>query len=410
MIADLHLSGERHAALLFAFQQDPGAPPQPDAAEPDLEVAASSPGAQPLYRVAPAEVAAQTTRPDVSIAVWRICPDAQDHSRLRAGLAALLDDVHRVLRQPVSVQCHGVFLDALSAGERQALVARDGQALDGNAGDLLVCPKPHIGPWRIDLVSRAHHCCQDGTVCHIAGRPDARKPLRPPRSADDLLNELQHLFEGSEAEPLDPETVSTIARRVEELTRRFAEVAGAYRQIEVYYHRLRDLGMMRTLDLLGPAERESLALAIFLIEQLDTIGASDYSAPAIHVSSVMEIEVKRRIFGCPGLVGQAGDPKRQTLGTLPYMRRRPEETEGDWHRILAYVDAHWNGHIDPDDPETAITFDDFVKTLDTIAQLRNKAAHTSRLSRDEYRWLFGTVCQSGKLRIGALNVLLLAWQ
>ena len=35
------------------------------------------------------------------------------------------------------------------------------------------------------------------------------------------------------------EAVSAIARQVEDLTRRFAEIAGAYKRIEVYYHRRR---------------------------------------------------------------------------------------------------------------------------------------------------------------------------
>jgi hypothetical protein len=75
--------------------------------------------------------------------------------------------------------------------------------------------------------------------------------------------------------------------------------------------------MRETFDLLGPAEQESLALAIFLTDQLFRVRASDYSAPAIHLSSVIEIDVKRRIFACPGLEGDAAHPKKQTLGTLP---------------------------------------------------------------------------------------------
>ncbi|MEI8307866.1 MAG: hypothetical protein WCF99_12465 [Chloroflexales bacterium] len=75
--------------------------------------------------------------------------------------------------------CHGVFLATLSA-EGQPLVNRWGKAIESTANDLLICPKPHIGPWHVDIVSREQHCCQDGRLCHIVGRADARKPIRPP--------------------------------------------------------------------------------------------------------------------------------------------------------------------------------------------------------------------------------------
>jgi len=320
----------------------------------------------------------------------------------------VLDDAHRRLRAPQMPRCHGIFLDALSAAERDGGVDRYGEALEGPAEELLVCPKPHIGAWRVDLVSRERHCCQDARLCHIVGRPDARKPVRPPRSAEELLRELQHLF--TSADDLDPEAVSAIARQVEGVTRRFAELAGAYKRIEVYYNRLRDMGMHRTLSLLGAAERESLALAVFLVEQLDSIGASDYSAPAIHVSSVVEVEVKRRIFACPGLESEVAHHKNQTLGRLPFMRWKPQLFSGDWERIVAHAAAHWNGNVDPDDPDATLLFDTLITELDAVKEVRNKAAHTSPVARTEYEKLFRITCQSGRLKFGALNVLLLAWQ
>ncbi len=161
---------------------------------------------------------------------------------------------------------------------------------------------------------------------------------------------------------------------------------------------------------MGAAERESLGLAIFLLEQLDSIGASDYSAPAIHFSSVIEIEVQRRVFACPDLIGDLSKPKRQTLGTLPWMRQNPELTEGNWERLQAYVAAHWNAQIDADDPGRTVSFDQFVtKALNRIAQLRNQAAHTHPVSRKEYSELQRIMLQGGALSDGALNALLLAW-
>jgi hypothetical protein len=319
----------------------------------------------------------------------------------------------RQLRTPQVPRCGGIFLDTLSAAEQSGFVDRYGAPISGTADELLLCRKPHIGAWRVDLVSREQHCCQDARLCHIIGligRPDARKPVRPPRSAEELLRELQHLFANADRGDLDPEMVGVIAQRVESMTRRFAELTGAYKQIEVYYNRLRDMGMHRTLQLLGGAERESLALAVFLVEQLDAIGANDYSAPAIHVSSVVELEVKRRVFACPGLVSEVALHRNQTLGRLPFMRWKPQLFNGDWERIVEHAAAHWHGNIDPDDPAAALLFDTLISELDAVKEVRNKAAHTTPVRRAEYEKLFRIACQSGKLKFGALNVLLLAWR
>jgi hypothetical protein len=179
----------------------------------------------------------------------------------------------------------------------------------------------------------------------------------------------------------------------------------------VYEQRVRDMGMEQTFDSLGKPERESLVLAFFLVEQLDEIGAQDFSAPAIHLSSVMELEVQRRIFACPGLVGPIAEPRNQTLGKLPWMRREPELTDGNWYRITAYVAARWNEQIDPDDSTRSVAFDTLVaRALSRISQLRNQAAHTHPVSRKEYGELQRIMLQSNPLPCGALTALLRAWR
>jgi hypothetical protein len=394
MLADLTLLGEPYGVLLFALLTGPA----------DEKTGTGMSG----YHLAPMPGHDQTITPDQRVAIQQLLPE----SDVRAILTALLDDTHARLHSPRVPACHGIFLDSLSAAEQTTLRDRAGAALAGGADDLLLCPKPHIGPWRVDLVSRAQHCCQDGHLCHIVGRPDSRKPVRPPRSAEELLNELQQMFEGDEGEALDDTTVQAIAHRVEGITRRFAEIAGVYRRIEVYTNRLRDMGLHRTLDLLGRAEQESLALALFLVEQLDSIGAQDYSAPAIHVSSVLEIENRTRVFQCPDLLGFGAQPKQQTLGTLPGMRQRRStdaDAQHNWQQITTYAARHWQGAVLPDEPDEVLLFDDYVKQLDEIAQMRNKAAHTHPVARDSYARLFRITCQAGRLKIGALNALLLAW-
>jgi len=396
MIADLALLGEPYGVLLFAFLS--GATTNTDIA--DLMPQRLAPTIGQEQTLTPQEIGVRQLRPVL---------DA-DLASLDTLLRGLLNDAHARLAPTRAPACHGIFLDALSVGEPVGIVDRYGAAINAAADELLICPKPHIGAWRVDLVSRTRHCCQDARLCHIVGQPLARPPVRPPRSAAELLRELQHVFDRAGDAQLDDAAVSAIARQVEDLTRRFAEIAGAYKRIEVYYHRLRDMGMEQTFDRLGATERESLGLGIFLLEQLDSIGASDYSAPAIHFSSVIEIEIQRRVFACPDLVGDLSRPKKQTLGILPWMRQNPDLTEGNWERLQQYVAAHWNEQIDPDDLGRSVSFDQLIaKALNRISQLRNQAAHTHPVSRKEYSELQRIMLQGGSLTCGALNALLLAW-
>lgn len=437
MLADLTLLGESLGVLLFAFLT-PGMPESPpmnaddhDSNRPPMNAAQPQMPADPTrthetisenqsdprhqrplhqsYQITPDPQRNQPLMPDQTVTMQPLCPAWEQHTgAVQRVLQALLEMAHARLQQPRRPVCRGVFLDTLSVTDQPGLTDRAGRPLDVPADDLLLCPKPHIGPWRVDLVSRSRHCCQDATRCHIIGQATAQKPVRPPRTAEDLLKELQQIVAAPDAD-LDEETVGAIARRVEQVTRRFAEIAGAYRRIEVYYHRLRDMGMARTLDRLGTVERESLALAVFLIEQLDSVGARDYSAPVIHVASVLELELQRRLRACPGLTGTAFPHGKPTLGTLPFMRRHPERTGGDWAHLQHYLATRWQAHVDPDDPTVQITFDEVVTVLDDIKVVRNQAAHTNPVTRESYSRLFRLVCQAGPLRIGALNVLLLAW-
>jgi len=416
MIADLRLTGERQGALLFAFQR--GGPitnilnedsADPGEGEPDT-VNAPILSSRPLYRVTPDGPAAQRGAPDETVAVWRVWPRLGNENVTEQLLSSILDEVHAALRERIEPRCHGIFLDSLSARTSDGLRDRFGVALDAAPSDLLICPKPHVGPWRVDIVSRTTHCCTDARFCHIINQPNAQKPIRPPRDIGDLLTELEHMLGDSGQVELDEqgEAAAAIAEQVQRLTRTFADFTNV--DFDFYYNRLRDLGMAQTLDLLGPIERESLALSEFLKDQLDRIKANDFSASAIHISSVMEVEIRRRVFQCPDLVGDLTNPKKQTLGVLPYMRRS-DDADGNWQRIRAYVAAHWNEHPDPDDLDRVVRFDDLVtKAVTRISQLRNTAAHTNPLPRREYTELQALIFQGGKLGYSALNALLLGWR
>lgn len=400
MIADLALLGEENGTLLFAFlTQDAELSEVPEDSEaPSL-----------VYTIAPDRPFAQTVMPTQAVLLRQLQPQSTSGpSAVRSTLHELLESAHSRLAQPRELACHAIFLDSLSAANRLPILDSYGIGVE-DLDEAVLCPKPHIGAWRMDLVNRRKQCCEDGAVCQIIGLANKRKPIRPLRTAGDLLNELKQIF--PQRDTLDDEGISEIARQVEMVTRQFAEFTGALKRLDMYYQRVRDLGMDSTFDLLGQSERESLALAMFLLEQLDSIKANDFSAPAIHLSSVMEIEVKRRVFSCPNLIGKLASYKSQTLGVLPYIKRNPWEAEGNWERIVGYVAQHWNGAINPHEPEQTISFERFLDlALNRIAQLRNNAAHSESLSRDHYAELQRLMFQAGRLGDGAINVLLKAWQ
>ncbi|PDW04564.1 hypothetical protein CJ255_02615 [Candidatus Viridilinea mediisalina] len=385
MIADLTLLGENQGTLLFAFLKG----------MEDAPLAAT-------YRLHPT-VRNQPLVPDQEVIIQPLCP-ALDLRAVRTTLTGLLAHAHAHLGTPRMPRCHGVFLDTLSLSERGTLVGRDGGALAPE--DLLVCPKPHLGPWRVDLVSRITHCCRDGRLCHIIGQPGAAPPMRPPRTVRELLSELERLAATDAIATLDDELVEQVIGRIEGLTRRFAEVTGALENLGRYEAKLGDIGLDRTLPMIGPSERESLALAIYLRDQLDDVQANDYSASIIHVARVLERELQRRILAVPGITGADFPHGKPTLGTLGGVYRKNPAL---WAHIAAHLAQVWVGQIDPEDAAFEVRIEQLIGEIDIIVRARNQAAHTTPIIRTRFRELLRTLCSGGPLRVGALNVLLLAW-
>ncbi len=386
MIADLNLLGEGYGVLLFAF------------------LAGSQVG-DPSYTLAPDPIRNQMLDPDQRVIVQPLTPALPgEQRRVAATLTALLDDAHIRMGEPRIPRCQGIFLDTLSVAERDTLLGRDGATLASD--ELLVCPKPHIGPWRVDLVSRAEHCCHDGRLCHIISQPGAAPPVRPPRTAKELLKELERLFESGAPETLDEEAVEHVISRIEGLTRRFAEITGALQDLGRYEAKLGDIGLDHTLHLLGPTERESLALAIYLRDQLDEVQANDYSASIIHVARVLERELQRRILAIPGISGADFPHGKPTLGALGGVYRKNPLL---WGVIVAHLGQVWESRVDPEDATFAVNVEQLIAEIEHLVRVRNQAAHTTPIPRNRFRDILRSLCDGGPLRVGALNVLLIAW-
>lgn len=353
-----------------------------------------------------------------------------DMNAFHEELVSLLDSIHEQLCEPPELTCQGVFLDTASLDEAKNLLLfdRGGNLLSDKEQlkNLLICPKPHIGPWRVDVVNREQHCCKDGAICHMVGYPDVQPPIRPPRTVEQLLEELEHILgqdEDQRPEDLTDEYIQKTAQRIEALTKQYATFTGFHTQIEVYRNRVKDLGMRETFDLLSNKDyQDSLALAAFLLEKLDSIipNAGDYSAPTIHISGVLEAEVQKRIFApcqeklSPGL----SKHYQQTLGKLRFIKQnnvkseyKRQENAADWKVIEELAKGYWRPDLGQDDPNLHISFANFVYALGAASDIRNKAAHSNKVSRGVYgrfqdEMLLRNPILSG---FGLLNALLLGW-
>ena len=396
MIADMALLGEEHGTLLFAFFR----PDEHDQPEP------TSSAPTPSYTITPAQGFAQNVMPTQTVQLRQLQPQSPNQlTSVRQTLSDLLETAHTRLSQPRQIACHGIFLDTLSTSDRLPLLASYGIAAN-ELDEVVLCPKPHIGAWRIDLVHRGRQCCEDPHVCQIIGWPNRRKPIRPLRTAADLLNELKHIL--AYTDELDDQTLARIVQEVESLTRQFASLNNI--QWELYFNRVRDLGMRKTFDRLDRYAQESLALAIFLTDQLDSINAPDFSAPAIHIGSVMERLLKERVFAGANLVNDLAKPHNHTMGKLTYLQQKPWADQANWDLILKHVAKHWQTEITVNEMEYSFDFIKFIRLLNRVKDARNTAAHVEPVSRTDYGAMQDLVCQMSPLGRGLLDVLLLAWQ
>ncbi|MDP9316225.1 MAG: hypothetical protein M3R24_36120, partial [Chloroflexota bacterium] len=407
MVADLQLLGEQRGILLFAFLSEPAR-----VAVLSAEDQASTDEVEPMslgdYLLKPMEGHDQTISPAQEVRVQGLRPNGKLEGALRGTLSRLLGDVHKWLQKPIVPACHGVFLDTSSATDDRLpntlLVDRYNGKMARDRSELLLCPKPHIGPWRVDLVSRKTHCCKDAKLCQIIGQPDAHEPVRPVRDAEALVSEINNLFKDDN---VSTEQLRNIERHVAILTRQLANALGATQHMDVYYNHLRAYGMRRTLHLLSPESQESLALAIFLVEQLDRVAATDFSGPAIQIARVVEGEVVERVL-IKAELKLDGHGQKPTLGTLTHFAKGGNDPHGNWPRIQACAALHWNAHFLSNTQEVA--FVNFARELEHIAVLRNKAAHPYRFERAMYEELHALTYESGLPGVGLLNALLLGWQ
>jgi hypothetical protein len=398
MIADLALLGESYGVLLFAFHS--GTSGANEIAEGDtFSPQRLSPTMGIDQTLTPQEVAIQQLRPVLNA----------DRAGLQHLLRSLLHDLHARIGQPRTPACHGIFLDTLSANaagvlaDITGLTTRTGAAFNTTLDDLLVCPKPHIGAWRVDLVSLTHDCCANSALCHIKGLAGARKPQRL-TALDEIASALQQLDPAGDDEAL----VSAAQQQALVITRRYAQLLQP--NIASYKRWIRDRlaidDLFETTTLLSDQQRETLALARFLWEQIEHIRASNFAGPMLLFSGVLEEIARATIYSvCPNLYDNRGLRLMQSLGVLG----KSKGYGGNNWRILERDIAHggrWNEQVTV---HQHYPFSRWIDAIGTIADIRNKAAHEARADLGAFATLIELYFGNARTGVGVLNGILLAW-
>lgn len=399
MIADLQLTGERHGALLFAFH---GLVPDATSMKESSTVASY---------IAPEARKGQTVQPDLHLNIWRLQPERSEGSEVFAHvLETMLTQVHTALRGRIEIRCHGVFLDSLTANAHGALantgalLGRFGSRQTRELSDLLVCPKPHIAPWRVDLVSLTDDCCTNAALCHIKHQPATQKPRRL-----SALEEITDAIKRSYTNDDDAEVNTTATEQVLAITKRYAQLLQPnIADYQVWIRERLEIGeLFDTTALLTDSQRETLALGRFLWEQIEHIRASNYAGPALLFTGVLEEVARMTVYErCPDLYDLRGRRLYRTLGTIG----KSKGFGGTNWRILEQAivaSGYWQEQVAP---TLALSFSRWVDNIDAIAEIRNQAAHEAHVEPRTFANLVQLYFGSTLSGIGVLNGVLLAWR
>lgn len=339
-------------------------------------------------------------------------PPPIEPARIVPRLHALLARTLQQLAPRPAPACHGTLLDSTADNAAPQLSDRFGAALA--VDDAVLCAKPHISDQLIELVSRSRHCCRDGRVCQIIGRPDARPPTRRPRTQDELLRELAQLrlqgppppdpADADSAAALD-DAVEHISAAVVAMTQQYAELNGGTARLQRYQQQLIDLGLERVLTQLSSGDRQSLSLGFYLRDQLDIAESHDYSAVILHMTRVIENLLLPRL---KGLRSRAPDlfsgRHRLGFGSLHAIGRDTVRRQllhsvllPDWQPLAVHDDrtAQLNG---------------FLTLCDNLRVIRNDAAHTLPINRSRLHNAMHLIFGSGDGRYGVLHLLVHSWQ
>ncbi len=271
--------------------------------------------------------------------------------------------------------------------------------------DLVVCPKPHVAPWRVDLVSRRQDCCRNAALCHVKHLPGVRPPERLT-----MLDAVTAAITQAGGEEADPDAAAArAAAYVRTVGRRYLQLLqqdlGHYEAWVA--HELEMGAAFHTTPLLTADQRETLGLARFLWEQIEQIGAHNFAAPALLFTGVLEEITQATIYRVqqPPLCDDSGRPLGLTLGVLGYCKGFGG---ANWRLLDLTINGggYWTAQLSDG---VRLPFEKWINQVQGIVSIRNQAAHHAHVDPASFTRLTEALFGTRRAGLGLLNGILLAW-
>jgi hypothetical protein len=361
MLADIQLVDAKNGALIF----------------PDIT------GLEP-------EVLPDTTRylssvaADSAVHLYAMRPFEQEVA-LHARLADLLDQVAAWLPERPPIVCHGCLPDRDTVTPAGRIVT---------TVPLIFCPKPHISPTHVDMVSPIDDCLKNPQVCHIMSLGSVAG-LTPPfvervLNQDELLTAIDQLRahlnrtisptdESEEAEQARSTLVEAIGRLVDNYREiRQPDTRAIEGMLEVIF----GLHWSDSDDPRGLPEdvRNMLISGEFVYYEFEKGGVVDWAASAVQYVRAVERELHRRLydrFGQPSPLhnfkGKPLKPHHFTFGTVSTAYHGRNHGSHNWQVFL-------NRAVTTSGSRPS-TFEQVIDVVVGLHQLRNQIAHSEKIDQ-----------------------------
>lgn len=392
MIADLHLTGQQHGALLFAFHQGP-----------ELSDEAH------LFKVQvmPDTHGIHAMLPETHIDIWCFQPESTvSTQQLATQLTTLLETIHTTLKDPVPIICHGFLPDVDTINPSSTPLERCTQC-----NELLAyCPKPHVRHGHIDRVCPRCDCLRTKRMCHIIGQGTITAPpfVKRVLTQDDLFTNigklrtwLQEMVQADDESDEAEQQRQYVLRTIGELTESYIKLTRADTTQTEQTLREWVFGtywdMTKTPRGLSQLARQMLISGEYVWNQFQQSTVEDWAACAVQYTRTLEHELHRRLYDPCGrhLRNRYGKPMRSkdfTIGT-PGNAYDYRHDNHNWQTLLDYA-------AKPSGIDEA-TLVQLVADIESVRPMRNKVAHTdhvdTHLARELRETLLGAHGKQGLL-------------
>jgi hypothetical protein len=380
LLADLHLSGERYGALLYAYSD------QNETVDQELEQ---------LPVIQTRTKHSFEINPDLRLRGWQIAPHRSE-TIIHEALTALLNHVHQTLEQRVEIRCHASVADLdthTPFGPNAPTCSKCGDTI------LAFCPKPHVSSQRIDRVCPKCDCLQNKQLCHIIGQDISFIPPRVQRvlTAEELyknirdltkfLNKTFDINDQSEAAEQARNAVidsigNTVAGYVKLRNPDLRPIEDSLRSGSLKRYWQKDV------QAIEQKSRDMLLAGEFIWYEVEKATIQDWAACAVQYLRAFENEMKRRIY----------EMAKADLVFKGYRMEAFKFTFGVPGKIFKYnsYDDRQNQeairrHIIQPNKLNERDVIAFFKKIDELSQYRNSVAHVDKVTKRDAEYVRRTI-------------------